>query len=191
MKPCKTKLVISQNVFSFQVFPPPETFIERFICSKAWPAPKAQNGTRGFLLTQLPLRNSSHISGFLLASSFQQGTVESFGVVKTVMSKKVLGERLQRCKMQLPEPCSDRSNELENLHYHSHATWEHLEFWGLAISFIFPITSRDFMAYSILALANWTSSLGPASQPLLSCLTPLQKRAHSKTSIVKMQISEK
>ena len=36
--------------------------------------------------------------------------------------------------------------------------------------FIFPITSRDFMASSILALANSTSSLGSSSQALSSCL---------------------
>ena len=38
--------------------------------------------------------------------------------------------------MQLLVPCSDRSNELEYLHYHSHLTSEHLEFWNLAISFL-------------------------------------------------------
>ena len=46
----------------FKVMPtnPPDTFMERFICSRAWSAPSPQNGTCKFMFTtQLPLRNPS------------------------------------------------------------------------------------------------------------------------------------
>ena len=88
------------------------------------------------ILVNDPIRHISQ--GLLLVpSAFQQGAVESFWrSLRTVMSKKVLCERLQRCKMQLPVPCSDRSNELEHLLYRSHVTSEHLEFCNLAISFL-------------------------------------------------------
>ena len=47
--------------FRFKMIPnrPPEAFMDRFICSRAWSAPSAQNATSSFLLTtQLPSRNS-------------------------------------------------------------------------------------------------------------------------------------
>lgn len=91
------------------------------------------------------------------------------------MSKEVLCEQLQRCRMQLPVPCSDRSNQLHHCHYHWHVTAKHLEFWNRAISYLkglhFPvITSEAFMTNTILGLAISTSFLGPVSQALPNCL---------------------
>ena len=51
------------RALAFSVIPssPPDTFMERFRCSRALPPPTAQNGTSWFLFTtQLPLANSSY-----------------------------------------------------------------------------------------------------------------------------------
>ena len=103
--------------FGFRVIPtsPPETFIERFTCSRAWSAPKAQNDTCRFLLTtQLPLQNSSYISGSGQWQHLHFSKVKwnPFDIFKTSMRKEVLCEQLEQRKMQPPVPCSDRSNEL-------------------------------------------------------------------------------
>lgn len=66
---------------SFRVMPtnPPETFIERFLCSSALWAPTAQNGSSAFLFTtQFPLINSRFLDLMLSRKTSQQGTQESY-----------------------------------------------------------------------------------------------------------------